>query len=335
MPPAQKTLKYTQISKETFKAVLSRYPSTVPENLRELDALRYDTIPATVTSRKKKGAYLTKDEAEKLVEWKLYVDSDSFNGTVHKFPMKHGTFRPKLLQLVQSNAPKDIEQKTRNAFSDTPGENDEWMHLHRNSPLNALEMISLKVLTKLKGIGPATASLLLSTNDPTLNPFLSDELFRWLMWDIPGKPGGWNRVIRYNVKEYQELLGHVNKMRTRLGVTAVDMEKVAWVLGKEGVDVGKDEQVFLSRLGERDDVNGGEVAENKDEEAEEGSGEAMVEDSVPAKKDGKRKFAGSKEVSGGEKDVSGKVKKGAKRKVVETEAPAEGVRRSSRRKTAP
>lgn len=86
MPPAKKTLKYTQISKEAFNAVLARYPSTVPENLRELDALRYDTIPATVTSRNKKGAYLTKDEVEKLVEWKLYVICQPVDWTTPNFP---------------------------------------------------------------------------------------------------------------------------------------------------------------------------------------------------------------------------------------------------------
>lgn len=207
------------------------------------------------------------------------------------------------------------------------------MRLHRNSSLNALEMISLKVLTKLKGIGPATASLLLSTNDPSTNPFFSDELFRWLTWDNSGKPGGWDRVIKYTVKEYQELLDHVHSLRSRLGVKAVDMEKVAWVLGKEGVDVGKDEQVLLRNLGKRDGISGGEeVSEEKNEEA---SKEAVVEEPVRTKKDGKRKSAGLKEVSSGEKDVNSKAKKGAKRKAVETEAPAKGVRRSSRRKTAP
>lgn len=73
MAPAKKTLKYIGISKAAFEHILSLYPSTVPENLRELDALRYDTIPATVRSRSKKGKYLTKDEVVKLVEWKLYV----------------------------------------------------------------------------------------------------------------------------------------------------------------------------------------------------------------------------------------------------------------------
>jgi hypothetical protein len=64
------------ISHATFKKVLKRYPSTVPDKLRELDTLRYETIPGAVANRaaeEKGGAYLKAEEVEKLVEWKLYV----------------------------------------------------------------------------------------------------------------------------------------------------------------------------------------------------------------------------------------------------------------------
>lgn len=60
------------ISLDEFNNVLSRYPSAVPDKLQELDTLRYDAIPAKVAERQD-TAYLTKDEVEKLVEWKLYV----------------------------------------------------------------------------------------------------------------------------------------------------------------------------------------------------------------------------------------------------------------------
>jgi hypothetical protein len=65
MPP----LHIEKITLNTFKDVLSRYPATVPEKLRDLDTARYDTIPATVAARESK--YLTKNEVVKLVEWKL------------------------------------------------------------------------------------------------------------------------------------------------------------------------------------------------------------------------------------------------------------------------
>ncbi|KAF2184302.1 hypothetical protein K469DRAFT_709028 [Zopfia rhizophila CBS 207.26] len=204
-------LKPNSISEATFKQVLTRYPSTVPEKLQELDTHRYDTIPATVTQRKADGdAYLEKGEVERLVEWKL----------------KHGTFRPKLLNLVQSNTASLIKSTTLAAFKTL-------------NPANPLP--SLKILTELKGIGPATASLLLAVYAPDAVPFFSDELFRWVQWDESGKPGGWQRKIGYTNKEYGHLVEGAGKLRERLVVQAVEIEKVAWVLGKEGVDVDGNE----------------------------------------------------------------------------------------------
>jgi hypothetical protein len=47
-------------------------PNTAPDTLRDLDRLRYETVPAKVATRQANGnAYLAKDEAVGLVEWKL------------------------------------------------------------------------------------------------------------------------------------------------------------------------------------------------------------------------------------------------------------------------
>lgn len=119
-------------------------------------------------------------------------------------------------------------------------------HVIQNTTLKAFKLVSanpsdpsqaLKVLTQLKGIGPATASLLLSAFAPESVPFFSDELFRWCMWDEPGSPAGWKRAIKYNAKEYAQLVTKVKQITERLKVIAVDVERVAWVLGKEGVDL--------------------------------------------------------------------------------------------------
>ena len=96
---------------------------------------------------------------------------------------------------------------------------------------------ALNILIKLRGIGPATASLLLSVFDPDTAPFFSDELFRWCFFE-DGKGHGWDRDIKYNVKEYLELFDKVQQFRERFikqskrEVAAVEMEKVAYVLGK-------------------------------------------------------------------------------------------------------
>ncbi|CAO2658732.1 Nn.00g064550.m01.CDS01 [Neocucurbitaria sp. VM-36] len=268
------------ISLQAFNDVLSRYPSSVSEKLEELDTLRYDTIPAKVASRQD-GAILTKDEVEKLVEWKL----------------KHGTFRPKLLSLVQSNTVETIEDTAKRAYRSLMNADA--------SPLPAL-----KVLTELKGIGPATASLLMSVMRPETVPFFSDELFRWCCWDEAGSPGGWGRKIKYNVKEYEQLSARVQEIVKRLGVRAVDVEKVAWVLGKDKVNVTDGEE------GEREqsDIKGDDVEDTKEVVKEKTS-------KKPAKK-----------LSDDVKTNSSTSIKGTKRKAREPISPVEGVRKSSRTK---
>lgn len=114
------------------------------------------------------------------------------------------------------------------------------------------------------------------------------------MWDEPGG-GGWKRSIRYNVKEYEQLVGKVGEVVKRLEVRAVDVEKVAWVLGKEGVDISKGKG------------------------AEEGDAEKLEE-----------KAGDDEEVKAKKPAVS---KKGTKRKIDDEKALNEGTRRSSRKKT--
>ncbi|KAF2690859.1 hypothetical protein K458DRAFT_382437 [Lentithecium fluviatile CBS 122367] len=282
------SLKFTTITKEAFDTTLSRYPSLVPAALHTLDAKRYADIPSRLDKDGSNSAYLKKEEIVSLVEWKL----------------KHGTFRPKLLNLVKENADTLIEETTKKAFAlgskDGVGDGD--------------VMKALKILSALKGIGPATASLLLSVYHPEHIPFFSDELFRWVMWDEPGKPGGWKRAIKYNNKEYEELIGRVEKVRERLGVRAVDCEKVAWVLGKDGVD-----------------LDGGAEADRSIETKAKYK-ELEQQEEKKVKKDSKAKpkpivKSSTKEVKAVSKG------KGTKRKADETVTVLEGVRRSSRRKT--
>ncbi len=96
---------------------------------------------------------------------------------------------------------------------------------------------SVNALSKLKGIGPATASLLLSCYDPIKVPFFNDELFRWLHWE-EAKSKGWDRKISYTIKEYKALIEILHTLQDRLEkehktiVPAIDIEKAAYVLGK-------------------------------------------------------------------------------------------------------
>lgn len=86
---------------------------------------------------------------------------------------------------------------------------------------------AVDTLAKLKGIGPATASLLLSVHDPDRVLFFSDEAFYWLCC------GGKKDPIKYNKKEFAALNEAAQKLIKRLGVSAVDLEKVAYVVMNE------------------------------------------------------------------------------------------------------
>jgi hypothetical protein len=124
------------------------------------------------------------------------------------------------MKLVQSNDEADTIETTKSAFQS-----------YQPTP-EGVET-ALTILTRLKGIGPATASLILACYDPEKVPFFSDELFRYLHWE--GSRGkGWDRKLQYSLKEYKSLVEKANVVLKRLGkdISAVEMEKAAYVLGK-------------------------------------------------------------------------------------------------------
>lgn len=88
---------------------------------------------------------------------------------------------------------------------------------------------AIKILSTIKGIGPATASLLLSIHDPDGSIFFSDEAFVWLCRGGIKTKGG----IKYNAKEFEELDSQARKLMSRLGVQALQVEKVAFVVMRD------------------------------------------------------------------------------------------------------
>lgn len=87
---------------------------------------------------------------------------------------------------------------------------------------------SMKTLALLSGIGPATASLLLSVHDPDGVLFFSDEAYRWLCC------GGKESPIKYNWKEYAELEQNSDELMSRLKLGARDVERLAFVIMRGG-----------------------------------------------------------------------------------------------------
>jgi chromosome segregation ATPase len=52
----------------------------------------------------------------------------------------------------------------------------------------------------------------------------------------------WDRKIKYSLKEYRELKAKIDELRDRLGRGAIEIEKVAYVLGKREVDLANQAQ---------------------------------------------------------------------------------------------
>jgi hypothetical protein len=239
------TLRLEKISLKEFREILARYPFTVPAPLKDLDVFRYDTLPAQLASAPK-GSALEKPSLKSLVEWKLCATPLSTCHLKSNLRSKHGTFRPTLLGLVDSNDATLVRSQTIIAFN-----------LVRDTKPDKISQtssmaVALKTLIQLRGIGPATASLVLNVMAPDWCPFLSDELYRWCVWDEgdKGKGRGWERKIAYTEKQYRVLFDKVWEARDRLGVQAVEIEKVAWVLGRTGVDLDAGDSGLGDKLGE-------------------------------------------------------------------------------------
>ncbi|MCJ1379065.1 hypothetical protein MMC17_002165 [Xylographa soralifera] len=196
-------------------------PSSTPD-LLALDLLRYTTIPARVRARRTATpensngeppkpsdgseteppptpyGWLEKPELELLMAWKL----------------TRGHPRPTLPALIRSNTPALVRSTTQRAYA--------LFAADTADPFPAL-----KQLAQLRGVGPATASLLLAVGWPEEVPFFADELLGWLR-------GGEGGKVRYDWREYGEVWEGVRKVRGLVGGGAEEVERGAWAVGMLG-----------------------------------------------------------------------------------------------------
>ena len=169
----------------------------------------------------------------------------------------HGASRPFLLSHIRKNASSTIRTTTSSAFTQLPANPQSQSQAQsRDSVLSAL-----KTLTQLSGVGPATASLILSVYRPDTIPFFQDELFVWLCrYEELKQKGDVKGVgIKYNVKEYEELSDKVHALRERLRtegdgeVECWELEKAAFVGFHEESQSG--EQIENKEVGRKEILN--------------------------------------------------------------------------------
>ena len=169
--------------------------------LAELDKWRTDELPSILHQRfeKKGNCWLTKDELILLMDWKL----------------AKGVFRPSLPKLIKSNPPDQVEEITKEGFTmfinyikEAKNAEDFWKDdsEEKRKQYKANIRSTFKKICELKGVGPATASLILSLlckiNKYLVPPFFSDESFMYYVVD-PIRP---DTKIKYSVKEYVDEL---------------------------------------------------------------------------------------------------------------------------------
>lgn len=128
----------------------------------------------------------------------------------------HQKNRPFLLPQIRKNDDRTVRTCTAEARQLLGTSKD-------SSPTVQAIRIALDKICELKGVGPATGTLVLSVFQDGV-PFFEDELYAWLLSDSKTK-------LKYNVKEYLELLDKLQDVRGRLKMArrAWDFEKVAYV----------------------------------------------------------------------------------------------------------
>ena len=149
-----------------------------------------------------------------------------------------GKYRATLIPLVTSNSSDAVESTTEEAFSLLLSDSSS---ADSASPIDAKDLAkALDILCKLRGIGPATASLIASLARPDAVPFFSDELFLWATGGQDAK------TIKYTKKEYEVLRKAVDEVveRLRTGkdtdeVDASAVERAVWVGMIMKEEVGK------------------------------------------------------------------------------------------------
>eukprot|EP00898_Chlorokybus_atmophyticus_P000267 jgi/Chlat1/1240/Chrsp115S00754 len=214
---------------------LARWSAALAAYDSRLKALNKPRLVGLEAAYRKSGedarrqGFMTHDELVGVVEWKL----------------SRGKFRPQLLGFARSLSVHEVEDATRRAFAALPKVD-----------------VALAALTELKGIGPATASAILSVYDDSV-PFMSDEA---MAAALPG------RSIKYTVKEYQEFIRAVRAKAEALSsvkggesLSACDVERALW---SEAMRIKQPIHQIVNQFGIKDKKDDDDIEENADDDGD-------------------------------------------------------------------
>ena len=134
---------------------------------------------------KREEPFMTRSELERVMQWKLWRGKD----------------RPMLMSLVKQNSENTVQQVSSASFK--LAKKLEWID-------------AVKKLTELRGVGPATASAVLSVVYPEGVVFMADEVIE----------AATSRKREYTMKTYCETIEFLLDKQRKLGG--------AWTPGKMG-----------------------------------------------------------------------------------------------------
>ncbi|KAL2423422.1 hypothetical protein ABEF95_008511 [Exophiala dermatitidis] len=120
--------------------------------------------------------------------------------------------------MVRKNDPSVVQAQTKLAWAKLS-----TSEVDKDPPTSTVTA-ALDLVCKLTGIGPATGTLVLNVYDPVHIPFFQDEMFMWFF------PETKSEKLKYTQKEYVQLLEAARPVLKKLGIEAVELEKVSFVL---------------------------------------------------------------------------------------------------------
>ncbi|KAJ5587852.1 uncharacterized protein N7459_003617 [Penicillium hispanicum] len=169
------------LQKTDFNPSELKYIREETERFARLDAWRYETMPRALAERR---GLVGADGEAGMVKSETFFDKQELI-TIMDWKTQHGLPRPTLMGMVKSNQNKNVLRCAAAAINALPTA-DPML-----APNEAFPKASIDALQPLRGVGTATASLMLSIATGCGDadhqvPFYSDDVYLWLcLKDFP------------------------------------------------------------------------------------------------------------------------------------------------------